>query len=173
MSSCTECGYDWDATPAELPGQLSVIPHRAAAPLTTFLAGEDPARLVRARPSAEVWSALEYAAHTRDALSFYTGRIERVLAADRPKLAPFDADAQCAKQRYNEQEVTRVLEELRAVTDRLVGRLVVLDDDGWRRAGIGGDGGERTVLQLARRAAHEGRHHLLDIGRVLRKLRGR
>ena len=36
----------------------------------------------------------------------------------------------------------------------------------WRRIGIGTDGDERTIVVLARRLAHDGHHHLLDLDRV-------
>ena len=49
--------------------------------------------MLRTRPEPTVWSALEYAAHTRDAFTFYAERIERVLNEDRPQLTPFDFDA--------------------------------------------------------------------------------
>lgn len=41
---------------------------------------------------------------------------------------------------------------------------------GWHRVHIG-NGVEGSVLFTGRRAVHEGRHHLLDIGRVLRAVR--
>jgi len=37
--------------------------------------------------------------------------------------------------------------------------------------GIGSDGDERTVHELAGRLVHEGHHHLLDVGRSLRAVR--
>jgi hypothetical protein len=40
-----------------------------------------------------------------------------------------------------------------------------LDDAAWGRVGIGSEGDERTVLVLARRAAHEVVHHLMDVER--------
>jgi hypothetical protein len=46
-------------------------------------------------------------------------------------------------------------------------RLERLDADAWSRVAIGSDAGARTVLDLARRAAHEAHHHALDIRRVL------
>ena len=43
-------------------------------------------------------------------------------------------------------------------------------DDGWNRAGdFGGD--DITALDILRKVNHEGHHHLLDIGRVLRAVR--
>ena len=44
---------------------------------------------MRARPDPDTWSALEYAAHLRDALRFYEDRIRRTLSEDRPQLEPY------------------------------------------------------------------------------------
>jgi hypothetical protein len=173
MARCEECGYDWDAGPKQLAEHLRIVPDRFRAPLTRFLAGENPDRVVRTRPAPAVWSALEYTAHTRDAVAFYDGRVERVLLGDRPQLSPFDADAACADRRYNQQAVTWVLDELHVGCDRLAARITTLDEPQWQQVGIGSAGDERTVLALVRRAVHEGHHHLLDVGRVLRRVRGR
>jgi len=170
---CAECGFDWEGTQAvDLVDELRVLPDRYRMPLTRFLPGEDAA-LLRSRPEPAVWSALEYAAHTADALDFYAGRIARVLDEDRPELTAFDFDAACAQRRYNERSADEVLDGLAGSAARLADLLEVIDAAAWDRVGIGSDGGDRSVLLLARRAVHEGHHHLLDVGRVLRHVRGR
>ena len=45
--------------------------------------------------------------------------------------------------------------------------LEAVPTEGWHEEGHE----ERSVLATARRAVHEGNHHLLDIGRVLRAVR--
>ena len=57
-----------------------------------------------------------------------------------------------------------------ANAERLAATVDAVPDDGWERVGIRG-GEERSVLVTARRAVHEGSHHLLDIGRGLRAVR--
>jgi len=169
---CAECGFDWDGlAPPAIPAAIRALPARFAKPLSRFLPGEDGAALLRARPQPTVWSALEYAAHTRDAVDFYHRRIGRVLAEERPSLTAFDPDALCERRRYAEEAPADVLAGFEQVTAAAAGRLESLDPPAWERVGIGSSGDERTVLVLARRAVHEGRHHLLDIGRVLRHVR--
>ena len=85
----------------------------------------------------------------------------------------FDFDAACATARYNEQDPEAVATALAGAAGALADRVDGLDADKWTRVGIGSDGDERTVLVLVRRAVHEGQHHLLDIGRVSRSVRGR
>ena len=51
--------------------------------------------------------------------------------------------------------------------------LAAVPDDAWDRTGTRRDGEVFTVLGAGRFALHEGTHHLLDIGRVMRAARGR
>jgi hypothetical protein len=166
---CTECGYDWDDdAPAEA---LRKYADRFPRPLSRFLKDEDPDVMLRTRPEPGVWSALEYAAHTRDAFTFYSERIARVLTEDRPQLTPFDVDAAAEERGYNDEDPEAVSVGLAAVARELADRLDGLDPAQWDRIGLGSAGDERTVRYLARSAAHEGHHHMLDVGRVLRHVR--
>ena len=164
MGRCDECGFDPDGIGAdELPAKIRDLGRRYRPPLTRLLNGEDES-VLRVRPAPEVWSALEVAAHVPDALGFYRDRIERVLADDRPQLASWDPDAID----HRHAEVDTTLARLDGEAEALA---AVLDGADWTRVGIGHDGDERDVLTLARRALHEGSHHLLDIGRALRAAR--
>jgi hypothetical protein len=170
---CEECGFDWDATgPAEAVEMLGRLGPRYRAPLTRFLAGEDPDALLRTRPAPGVWSALEYAVHAAVAVDWYGDRVRRVLTEDRPRLPAYGFAAACDADRYNERDPAETVDAVAAACRGLVALLDGLEEGGWARVGLGSDGDERTVLVLARRAAHEAHHHLLDIGRVLRRTRG-
>jgi hypothetical protein len=100
---------------------------------------------------------------------FYGERIERVLTEDRPQLEGSDVDE--LARGYNDEEPTIVADALSASAFALADRLDGLEPLEWTRVGIGIDGDERTVTVLARRAAHEAHHHMLDVGRVLRAVR--
>jgi hypothetical protein len=125
---------------------------------------------VRIRPQPDVWSALEYTAHLRDAIAFYEQRIDRVVTEDGPTLTAFGFAAACEERRYNDENPEVTLAGLEAAATRLAARLEGLAADKWARSGIGSEGGERSVLVLARRGAHECRHHALDIARVLERV---
>jgi hypothetical protein len=43
---------------------------------------------LRARPEPEVWSALEYAAHSRDITALHAFRVEQALTLDEPSFPP-------------------------------------------------------------------------------------
>jgi hypothetical protein len=63
-----------------------------------------------------------------------------------------------------------VADELADGAEGLAARLEGLTPEQWQRSGTRA-GERRTVLEIAQRAGHEGSHHLLDIGRVLRAVR--
>jgi hypothetical protein len=173
---CDECGFDARAmSDQDLVAALASYAKRYRMPLTRFLPKEgDGAAVVRARPAADVWSALEYACHQRDVFAFYRERIERVLAADEPpRLDAVGFGTLEVEQTYNEREPAAVADAIAEEAGRLAALLADLDEDGWRRVGLASDGSgaERSVRVLAERATHEGHHHLLDIGRSLRAAR--
>ena len=64
-------------------------------------------------------------------------------------------------------------DDLDDAADTLATTLSELNGDEWRLPGLTGRGREVPVVELALIAVHEGSHHLLDIGRVLRAARGR
>jgi hypothetical protein len=167
MNRCAECGFDWDGD--DSAAVIRKAGERYPRPLSRFLAGEDPDTVLRTRPEPGVWSALEYACHTRDMFRFYGDRVERVLTEERPQLSGSDVDELAAN--YNREDPAAVAAALTAAAVALADRLDGADTAAWDRIGIGSDGDERTIRVLARRAAHEAHHHLLDVGRVLRAVR--
>ncbi|MDQ6910940.1 MAG: DinB family protein [Actinomycetota bacterium] len=169
---CAECGFEYQSVQAgDAVVALRSFPKRYRAPLTRLLPGEDVS-LLRTRPEPTVWSALEYAAHVRDVFGAYGERIQQTLVEERPVFEAMAPDELAAERRYNEQDPEVVAGELAANAEALALILEEVPDDGWDRVGIA-RGGERTVLYTAQRAVHEGHHHLLDIGRVMRTARGR
>ncbi|HUR49915.1 MAG TPA: DinB family protein [Acidimicrobiales bacterium] len=171
MRRCEECGFDWDSTGDEVITEIDRWPASYRAGLTRLLPGEDGEALVRTRPAPLVWSALEYTVHMRDVSRFYLERIQRVLAEDRPVMEAADFTAMAENRNYNDEDVEDALGAFSdlAVTSSTL--LTSLEPNHWQRTGIGNEGDERTVLTLARRLAHDGHHHLLDVGRVLRTVR--
>ena len=166
-----ECGFDWDAGADATIAAIAGFPEAYEKCLTRFLAGEDADQLLRARPAPGVWSAVEYAAHLRDVIDFYRDRIERVLTESRPQMHSVGFARLAEERGYATEEIGPVLAAIGDGAREVAGRLRALDRDEWDRVGIGSDGDERSVLVLSRRLAHDGHHHLLDIGRGLRRLR--
>jgi hypothetical protein len=141
-------------------------------PLTRGLKDEDLDTVIRTRPSPQTWSALEYACHVRDVMALYDFRIAQAIASDRPEVPAMGRDVVAVERAYNTQDPVQVVSELATEADRLAERLASVTADGWDRV-VTRDGQELSVTWMARNAVHEGNHHLLDIGRVLRHVRDR
>ncbi len=171
MAGCVECHFDWRIPADSLPDQIATVGSRFRAATADVVARHamlDPGVAIASRPAPDVWSALEYAAHMRDIVEFYQDRIERVLVEDRPVMSVAMSFAEMAEvRRYRDEVLASVLESLERRADVVRARLERLDDQAWARIGIGSSGGRRTVLDLARRLAHEGHHHQLDIDRLV------
>jgi hypothetical protein len=168
---CEECGFVYSSVAAaDAPAAIRAFARRYRAPLTRFLPGEDGDALVRIRPDPQTWSALEYAAHVRTVFADYDRWVRLTLAEDRPVLEGLGRDEAVERGRFNEQDPVAVADELAANAERLAATIEAVPQDGWDRVGLRRDE-ERSVLFTARRAVHEGNHHLLDIGRVLRTVR--
>lgn len=169
---CAECGFDYGAvSPADGIAALRSLPRRYRAPLTRFLAGEDGDAVVRQRPDETTWSALEYAAHMRDVIMLWGWALNAVLKDDRPVIpVPDQSELDEVSSAYATLDPPTVADELAANAERMAAKADAVDEDGWKRAGdFGGD--EITALDILRKVNHEGHHHLLDIGRVLRAVR--
>ena len=170
MTRCEECAFDFESvSPESAPATVRDFGRRYRAPLTRLLKGEDES-VLRARPAPDVWSAIEYAAHVRDVFTLFDRRVAQIVAEDEPDLEVVDHDAVVAAGDSNTLAPAAVTDELATAADGLAGRLEGLTPEQWDRAGTR-EGERRTVLDIARRAAHEGNHHLLDIGRGLRAVR--
>ena len=172
---CEECGFEYaSVSPADAAEKLRSFGRRYRAPLTRFLDGEDGDTLLRTRPSADVWSALEYAAHTRDAIRFNGYMARRTLAEDHPTMPAPNPDQTAIDNDYNTQDPTAVVEELGERAEKVAAMVESTDPSSWdRTAAWEAREGDFTALYFVRNAVHEGHHHLLDIGRVLRTVRER
>ena len=169
--TCEECGFEYaSVSPGDAPAAVRGFVRRYRAPLTRFLPGEDGDEIVRARPDHGTWSALEYAAHVRDVFGAYDERIRRALGEDRPTFEAIDPDAAAQLGDYNLLDPAKVADEVGEAAERLATTIESVPDDGWDRVGVR-HGEERSVLFTVQRAVHEGNHHLLDVGRVLRAVR--
>lgn len=161
-NDCGECGFRDDAlTMADAIEALPAFGPRYRERLTEV----EPA-LLRRRPGPDVWSPLEYAAHVRDVFAWYDEWVGRSLVEDRPVvLAPTPDDA-AELGRYNETHPEEVAVALAANAERLAATFEGIPEEAWPLVHVR-RGHERSVLFTARRAVHEGDHHLLDIDRAL------
>lgn len=166
---CPECGFDAQGFPREQVGQM--VRDNAAA-WQPILARPDG---LTSRPTDDRWSALEYACHVRDVFSVQRGRVAQALAEDRPTYASMGREERVVNDRYNEQDPATVVDDLAANAEAMAAACAALTDEQWARRGLfpNPTPTERDLRWLARHTIHEGHHHLLDVGRVLRAARGR
>ncbi len=158
MSSyvCPECGLDYD----------TVSPEDAAVAVRSFprryreaMAGIDD-DVLRRRPSPDVWSALEYAAHVAQLYEPMADAQRRIRLEDHPVIEwGRDRDPEATS-------APEVLAWLAATAERMAAEIEATHGDDWKRDGTL-PWGDRDALTMARNAVHEGSHHLRDIERNL------
>ena len=171
--TCAECGFDFDATdPSTVGERIAKTGKRLRAPLTRGLKDEDLDAVLRTRPEPDHWSALEYACHIRDAMNLNVERFKILETEDRPEFVAWDIEGSVTERNYNGQDPTAVADEIDAVAEALVAAFDAVPADGWDKFGVRGEL-EFSRDWMARNVQHEVEHHLLDIGRTLRTVRGR
>lgn len=127
---------------------------------------------LRIRPAPHVWSAIEYAAHSRDVTALHAFGAEQALRVDEPSYPAIDGDAliESAASTYGDEDPGDVTDALEGHATRLA-RLA--DDAGpsaWSRGLSIGDT-RSDVRQLLEHALHDSLHHLADVERGLAVLR--
>lgn len=171
--TCAECGFAFDDfDPKSVTESILKVGKRLRAPLTRGLRDEDLDAVLRTRPAADEWSALEYACHVRDALSINVERVPATLLDPVPEFQAFGRDEAVVERKYNEQDPAVVADEIDAAAAALSAAFAAVPDDAWQRYWVRGDM-KFTIDWMARNVQHEVDHHLLDIGRTLRHVRGR
>lgn len=171
--TCPECAFDFDAfDPHSVVESIAKTGKRLRAPLTRGLKDEDLLAVVRTRPEPDQWSALEYACHIRDALAINIERVPATLLDPVPEFTAFGRDEAVIERKYNEQDPVVVADEIEANAATLATAFGAVPDDAWDRFWVRGDM-QFTIDWMARNVQHEVDHHMLDIGRTLRHVRGR
>jgi hypothetical protein len=173
IDRCTECGFDpGDLRRRDMPLAVRAFGRRYRAPLTRGLPGEDLEAVVRRAPGPGVWSALEYGGHVVDIFRVFDGRVRAALEGREPDELVVDWEGRVAAASPS-LDRARVADDLAEAADTLATTLGEVDDAEWGLPGRNGRGNPATVADLGTIAVHEGSHHLLDVGRVLRAARGR
>jgi hypothetical protein len=168
MTTCTECGYDYESVPTDrLAGRLRDLGRR----YREALAGADEPT-ARRRPAPGVWSALEYACHMRDVLLVQRDRAVLALVEDNPGFPRMYRDERVDLCQYSAQAVAEVLDELDMSAQLCAMVFDRLDEAAWQRPLVynlpsAEAPGGHNVAWLARHTLHEGEHHLMDVNRAL------
>ena len=169
---CPECGLDYDSiSPSDAKVAIRSFPRRYRSAVASALEDDADEGLIRRRPDATTWSALEYTVHVADLNESFAPAFRQMFEQDKPTISGmWDADARAASERYNEQDPMGAVDRLDAAAEALVAVLDRVDADSWSRTGTF-PWGERDLLTMTRNAVHEGSHHLRDVERVLEAAR--
>lgn len=164
---CDACGFDGGRY--DDAGLLQSI--RDLGPRWRELIG-GAGKELRARPGEGVWSALEYAAHSRDITALHAGGVELALTGDEPAFPPFPDDAvDAAAAGYADLDPEEVVEALDVGALRLAGAAEQAGPDTWSRGLTIGET-RNDVRRMLEHALHDSVHHLGDVERGLAQLRG-
>ncbi|HXR53912.1 MAG TPA: DinB family protein [Acidimicrobiales bacterium] len=128
-------------------------------------------RNLRLRPAPDVWSAIEYAAHSRDVTALHVFGVEQALTQDEPAHPPIGDDlAESAAATYGHADPERVAFELAAQASLLANVAEQAGAATWSRGLTVGDS-RSDVRRLLEHALHDSLHHLADVENGLNRLR--
>jgi hypothetical protein len=163
---CTQCGFDGGAFGGpELLSTLRTLGPRWRALLAT--AGDN----LRIRPSPAVWSAIEYAAHSRDITALHVFGVEQALTGREPVFPAVEEGlADEAAKNYGGEQPGPVVDALDASAQRLASLAADAGVDAWTR-GLTLGTSRSDVRRLLEHALHDSTHHLDDVERGLAQLR--
>jgi hypothetical protein len=164
---CDACGFDG----ARYDDASLLHALRILGPRWRSLLSETGPEL-RERPEPEVWSALEYAAHSRDITALHVFGVEQALTLDEPSFPPIDDDlVDSAAASYGSADPDAVLDALEEQAMRLAQLADDAGPDHWSR-GLTIGGARSDVRRLLEHALHDSLHHLDDVERGLARLHG-
>jgi hypothetical protein len=127
--------------------------------LRSAVAGMTPEQVL-ARPVPGKWSTQECVSHLADTEIFFTDRIVRTIAMDRPLLMSADENLSIERldyQGFNLEEQLALFTALRRHAARI---LRAQPPEAWRRTAVHSGSSLLTVRQLVLQAVRHLRHHL-------------
>jgi hypothetical protein len=162
---CEACGFDGAVyTDSALLDALRSLPESWRQQL---VAASDE---LRTRPEAETWSAIEYAAHSRDITALHAYGVEQALTRDEPTFPAIADDlVDNAALTYTDADPDEVLQALGVAAERLARLADEAGVDAWTRGVTVGET-RSDVRRLLEHALHDSRHHLDDVERGLASL---
>ena len=164
---CDACGFEG----ADFDDNSLLAALRDLGPRWTSVLVESGPEL-RVRPASDVWSAIEYAAHSRDITALHVFGVEQALTADEPTFPAIDGDdlIQSAAATYDDEDPDEVVAALEAGANRMAQLAEAAGSGAWSRGLTVGES-RMDVRRLLEHALHDSRHHLDDVERGLTALR--
>lgn len=155
---CAQCGFDGESFSDDaLLDALSALGSRWRELLAN---GGDE---LRRRPAAEVWSAIEYAAHSRDITALHVFGVEQALTGTEPVLPEIDPGlADQVATNYGSENPVDVVDALETHARRMAALAAAAGTDSWT-FGITVGTNRIEVRRLLEHALHDSTHHLQDV----------
>ncbi len=141
------------------PADLIAAYERGAEDLRAAVAGMTSDQ-ARARPVPGRWSTVEVVAHLAGAEVYFTDRIERTAALDRPLLIGVDERPYSGRLNYQALDLGEEVELLAALRRHAARVLRLQPPEAWRRTAVHSETGVVTLRQLVFQAVRHLRHHL-------------
>ena len=163
FEACPDCGHDSSAVADPDLGRALTD---AAAAWGTFLAIAPNADLRRWHEPG-VWSALEYAGHTRDVVAVFEKRVCRTAVEPGQQLGWWDHEAAVVDDAYNEQVPVLVAEAMAANCRAFAATLADLPAGAMELAAERRPGEHFTIRGMTRFVLHELVHHRHDAERLV------
>jgi uncharacterized damage-inducible protein DinB len=127
--------------------------------LTASVAGMTPEQ-VRARPIAGKWSTQEVVSHVADTEIYFTDRIIRTFALDKPLLMGVDERPYIERMGYQDFDLAEELALFTSLRRHAIRLLKRLPDEAWQRTAVHTGTGLVTLRKLVQQASRHLRHHL-------------
>jgi hypothetical protein len=124
------------------------------------------------RPVAGKWSTLECVSHVADTEVFFTDRIVRTIAMDRPLLMSADERFHIERLNYQDFDLGEQLALFAALRRHAARILRMQPDEAWQRTAVHSHAGLLSLRQLVWQAVRHLRHHLVFIAEKRAKLGG-
>lgn len=115
---------------------------------------------VLARPISGKWSTVECVGHLADTEIFFTDRIVRTIAMDRPLLMSADEKQYIERLDYQSFDLDEQLVLFTALRRHAARILRAQPPEAWQRTAVHSDSGLLTLRQLVLRSVRHLRHHL-------------
>jgi hypothetical protein len=164
---CEACGFDGstydDAALVEALSRLGPV-------WRSLLADAGPE--LRIRPEPNVWSAVEYAAHSRDITALHCFGVEQALTGDEPTYPSIAGDEliEAAATSYLVEDPDGIADAIDTEACHLAQMAAAAPTADWE-LGITIGTERSTVRRLLEHALHDSLHHVDDVTRGLAVLR--
>jgi uncharacterized damage-inducible protein DinB len=139
--------------------------------LRTAVAGLTPEQIL-ARPIPGKWSTLEVVAHLADTEIYFTDRIERTLALERPLLLGVDERPYPERLNYQALDLAEQLDLFTALRRHVTRILRLQPPAAWQRTAVHSETGIVTLRQLVFQCVRHLRHHVPFIAEKRAAMRG-